>query len=106
MRPLEPTAMHTLPEVLSRRQLFRLKVVYGVALASIAVTILSSSLLMLYALERNRGDSRVINLSGCERMLSQRLTKCILTMERNPSAATAAGRPQEIKTSLKAHCAN
>ncbi|MCY2992917.1 MAG: response regulator [Planctomycetota bacterium] len=101
MRPLESGSGATLPEALSRRQLLRLKVVYGVALAFIAVTILSSSLLMLYALERNRGDSRVINLSGRQRMLSQRLTKCVLALERDPSAAATAGRPKEIGKSLQ-----
>ena len=88
-------------ETLTHPRLFRLKVVYGIALAFIAVTILSSSLLMQYALERNKGDSRVINLSGRQRMLSQRLTKCVLAMERDPVAAAAEGRPKEIAVSLK-----
>ncbi|MEI7729211.1 MAG: SpoIIE family protein phosphatase [Verrucomicrobiota bacterium] len=85
----------------SRHRLFRMKVVYGIALTFIAVTIVSSALIMLYALKRNEGDSRVINLSGRQRMLSQRLTKCVLAMEREPAAATAEGRPAEIEKSLK-----
>lgn len=69
-------------QTLTHQRLVRLMVVYGIALTVIAVTILSSSLLMHYSITRAAGDSRVINLSGRQRMLSQRLTKCVLAMER------------------------
>lgn len=71
-------------ETLSRHQhkLQNLKVIYAVALSLIAMTLLSSSFLMNRVIEHSRSDSRVINLSGRQRMLSQRLTKCALALER------------------------
>ena len=64
------------------KRLHGLKLVYGTALAFNALTLISSSFLMQYAISSNDGDSRVINLSGRQRMLSQRLTKCVLALER------------------------
>ena len=82
------------------RKLQRLKIVYGFALAFIAVTILSSSFVMQYAIRRNGGDSRVINLSGRQRMLSQRLTKCVLALEMETSDAARQARWAEIDKSF------
>jgi nitrate/nitrite-specific signal transduction histidine kinase len=85
---------------IDEKRLHKLKVVYGIALAFIALTLLTSSLLMQYAIKRNGGDSRVINLSGRQRMLSQRLTKCVLAMERSTSADERALRSREIAESF------
>jgi hypothetical protein len=82
--------------VMDERRLLNLKVVYGFALAFIALTIISSSFIMQYAIKRNGGDSRVINLSGRQRMLSQRLTKCVLALERLPAGEEKSRREQEI----------
>lgn len=71
---------------MNEKQLHNLKLVYGIALAFIALTLLSSSFLMQYAIKRNGGDSRVINLSGRQRMLSQRLTKSVLALEHMTTA--------------------
>ncbi len=79
-------------EEISERRLHSLKLVYGIALAFIALTLLSSSLLMQYVIQRNAGDSRVINLSGRQRMLSQRLTKCVLALERPSLSAEEKAR--------------
>ncbi|MEI6207851.1 MAG: ATP-binding protein [Desulfuromonadales bacterium] len=79
-----------------KKRLHNLKLIYGIALAFIALTLLSSSFLMQYAIRRNGGDSRVINLSGRQRMLSQRLTKCVLALERTTSADERARRGKEI----------
>ncbi|MEI6071953.1 MAG: ATP-binding protein [Verrucomicrobiae bacterium] len=83
------------------KRLKRLKVTYGIALTFIALTMLGSSFLMKYSIDRSRGDSRVINLSGRQRMLSQRLTKCVLTLER-ATPDDAQGRIGEIAESLSA----
>jgi signal transduction histidine kinase/CheY-like chemotaxis protein/HPt (histidine-containing phosphotransfer) domain-containing protein len=86
----------------SEKRLWNLKLVYGIALAFIAMTLISSAFLMLYAINRNGGDSRVINLSGRQRMLSQRLTKCVLALERTANAEERALRVKEITKSFAA----
>jgi serine phosphatase RsbU (regulator of sigma subunit) len=88
--------MHFIDE----KRLQHLKVVYGIALAFIALTLLSSSFMMQYAIQRNGGDSRVINLSGRQRMLSQRLTKCVLALERLADGAEQTNRLQEVSESF------
>ncbi len=89
-------------EILSQHQhkFQRLKVIYAVALSLIALTILSSSYLMNRVIESSRGDSRVINLSGRQRMLSQRLTKCALALERTLPAGERDRLLGEMSTSF------
>ncbi|WP_428560337.1 MAG: type IV pili methyl-accepting chemotaxis transducer N-terminal domain-containing protein [Solidesulfovibrio sp. DCME] len=58
----------------------RLKWIYALALAFVALTLLASSLLMQHAIRQEKSDSRVVNLSGRQRVLNQRLTKCVLAM--------------------------
>jgi signal transduction histidine kinase/DNA-binding response OmpR family regulator len=95
------TLENGMPETLSQERLLRLRVVYGIALAVIALTILSSSAMMSYAIRLNGNDSHVINLAGRQRMLSQRLTKCVLAIERDPSGEIAAGRGTEMAQALQ-----
>ena len=81
-------------------RLHGLKLLYGIALAFIALTLLSSSFLMQYAIRSNDGDSRVVNLSGRQRMLSQRLTKCVLALERPTSQGMQNQRVKELTESF------
>ncbi|WP_254454509.1 type IV pili methyl-accepting chemotaxis transducer N-terminal domain-containing protein [Flavobacterium sp. M31R6] len=53
---------------------------YLFALVTIAVTVLLSQLLIQYNLNSQLSDSRIINTSGKQRMLSQKLTKEILVL--------------------------
>ena len=85
---------------MNEKRLHRLKLVYGIALTFIALTLLSSSFLMQYAIKRNDGDSRVINLSGRQRMLSQRLTKCVLALEQPTSSDVRSQRVKELTESF------
>jgi signal transduction histidine kinase/DNA-binding response OmpR family regulator len=85
---------------MTEKRLQHLKVIYGLALAFIALTILSSSLIMQYAIQRNSGDSRIINLSGRQRMLSQRLTKCVLALEQMPEGEEQKLRLKEVSESF------
>lgn len=87
---------------MKRSRLARLKSVYGVALTVIALTIVSSSCLMMYAIKRNGSDSRVINISGRQRMLSQRITKAVLALERNAPAKERSFRAAELGESYAA----
>jgi len=53
---------------------------YIFALITIAITVILSQLLIQYNLYSQLSDSRIINISGKQRMLSQRLTKEILVL--------------------------
>lgn len=53
---------------------------YLFALITIAVTVLLSQLLIQYNLNKQLSDSRIINTSGKQRMLSQKLTKEVLIL--------------------------
>lgn len=53
---------------------------YIISLFTIAVSILLSQLIVQYNLSRNLNDSKIINISGKQRMLSQKLTKQILIL--------------------------
>lgn len=57
-----------------------LRRLYIFALLTIAVTVLLSQLLIQYNLHRQLSDSGIINISGKQRMLSQKLTKEILIL--------------------------
>lgn len=53
---------------------------YIFSLLTIAVSILLSQLIVQYNLSRNLNDSKIINISGKQRMLSQKLSKQILIL--------------------------
>lgn len=57
-----------------------LRRLYLFALLTIAITVLLSQLLIQYNLNSQLSDSRIINISGKQRMLSQKLTKEILIL--------------------------
>ena len=57
-----------------------LRRLYIFALLTIAITVLLSQLLIQYNLHGQLSDSRIINISGKQRMLSQKLTKEILIL--------------------------
>lgn len=65
------------PADISFKNLRRL---YIFALLTIAITVLLSQLLIQYNLNSQLSDSRIINISGKQRMLSQKLTKEILIL--------------------------
>lgn len=57
-----------------------LRRLYLFALLTIAITVLLSQLLIQYNLNSQMSDSRIINISGKQRMLSQKLSKEILIL--------------------------
>jgi hypothetical protein len=57
-----------------------LRRLYIFALLTIAITVLLSQLLIQHNLHSQLSDSRIINISGKQRMLSQKLTKEILIL--------------------------
>jgi len=58
----------------------KLKKLYIFALLTIAVTVILSQLLIQYNLKNQLSDSRIINISGKQRMLSQKLAKEVLIL--------------------------
>lgn len=57
-----------------------LRRLYLFALLTIALTVLVSQFILQYNLNRQLGDSKIINTSGKQRMLSQKLTKELLIL--------------------------
>jgi signal transduction histidine kinase len=58
----------------------KLRRLYIFALLTIAITVILSQILIQYNLNSQLSDSRIINISGKQRMLSQKLTKEILVL--------------------------
>nr|WP_315203628.1 ATP-binding protein [uncultured Flavobacterium sp.] len=58
----------------------KLRRLYIFALITIAITVILSQLLIQYNLYSQLSDSRIINISGKQRMLSQKLTKEVLVL--------------------------
>ena len=58
----------------------KLRRLYLFALLTIAIMVSLSQILIQYNLKRQLSDSRIINISGKQRMLSQKLTKEILIL--------------------------
>lgn len=63
----------------------KLKRMYLFALITIAITVLLSQLLIQYNINRQLNDSRLINISGKQRMLSQKLAKEVLILTTDSS---------------------
>ncbi len=59
----------------------RLTFTYILALSLVAILTISSQVLIHHSLEIQASDSRIINISGRQRMLSQRLTKTALLIK-------------------------
>lgn len=70
-----------------------LRRLYIFALLTIAITVLLSQLLIQYNLNSQLSDSKIINISGKQRMLSQKLTKEVLILN---FYADTTNRKQEI----------
>ena len=85
---------------LTLKKIARIRLLYAFALSFIALVLLTSSAIMHYSIQRNGWDARVINLSGRQRMLSQRLTKCALALAQEPYFSGLDPRFREFELSL------
>lgn len=65
---------------LDQRTFERLRRLYIIALSTIALSVIVSQILIRKHLDDQESDSRVINVAGRQRMLSQKLTKEILSL--------------------------
>ena len=62
-------------------QKFRLKIRYIIALSTIAILMTSGQILIHNSLVKLSSDSRIVNIAGRQRMLSQKLSKIALGIE-------------------------
>jgi len=78
----------------------KLKQMYILALITIAITVLLSQLLIQYNINSQLNDSRLINISGKQRMLSQKLTKEVLILNLASDSLKKEENISNIKTTL------
>ncbi len=82
-------------EAIEKFSFARLRRLYIIAFTAIAVTILVSGLFVQNYLDKQLSDSRVINLAGRQRMLSQKLAKEVLLLSLD-SVEVERGRRIEV----------
>ncbi|MEX2513112.1 MAG: ATP-binding protein [Cyclobacteriaceae bacterium] len=74
---------------------------YLVALCGIAISIILSQLLIQKSIKDQENDAEIINLAGRQRMLSQRITKCVLLIQNTELLNQRQKWAQELRQSLK-----
>src|SRR5688572_19784705 len=72
---------------IQRSRFSRLGTLYVLALSVIATVAITGQALIQSHLQAQRSDSRVVNVAGKQRMLSQKITKTLLYLEPAQSAA-------------------
>ncbi|RIA09938.1 histidine kinase [Flavobacteriaceae bacterium MAR_2010_72] len=86
---------------LDQRTFDRLSRLYIIALSTIAVSVIVSQILIRKHLNNQQSDSTVINVAGRQRMLSQKLTKEIVSLTRVESVEERINIKEKIKQTLK-----
>lgn len=90
-----PNSKHEIP--LDTTTFVRIRKWYLLALAGIALTIILAQLLIQSHLNTQLNDSRVINVAGRQRALSQKLVKEILLLEE----ASTAEESEQLRTEVR-----
>ncbi|WP_075340739.1 ATP-binding protein [Tenacibaculum agarivorans] len=78
----------------------KLSRLYVLALSTIAVSVIISQFLIRKHLKDQQSDSTVINIAGRQRMLSQKLTKEVVTLSSKSDLQTQIHLKDEIKQTL------
>ncbi|WP_308993754.1 ATP-binding protein [Mariniflexile litorale] len=86
---------------LDQRTFDRLSRLYIIALSTIALSVLVSQILVRKHLNDQQSDSSVINVAGRQRMLSQKLTKEIVSLSTENSLPKRLLLKEKIKRTLK-----
>ncbi|MDO7171217.1 ATP-binding protein [Mariniflexile sp. AS56] len=86
---------------LDQRTFDRLSRLYIIALSTIAVSVLVSQMLVRKHLNDQQSDSSVINVAGRQRMLSQKLTKEIVSLSTENTSTERLLLKNKIKQTLK-----
>ncbi|HWQ30512.1 MAG TPA: diguanylate cyclase [Negativicutes bacterium] len=79
----------------------RLKKEYTIALGILVIMLLLSQAAVQYTIHLNISDSRIVNIAGRQRMLSQRINKAVLGLIYCASAEDHAYYTRELDTSLQ-----
>lgn len=74
---------------------------YLVALSAIALSIILSQILVQKFISEQENDSRIVNLSGRQRMLSQKISKCALLLTDPSSFSNDLKTVKELEEALK-----
>ncbi|MBP0905780.1 ATP-binding protein [Mariniflexile gromovii] len=86
---------------LDQRTFDRLSRLYIIALSTIALSVVLSQILVRKHLNDQQSDSSVINVAGRQRMLSQKLTKEIVSLTTESSTEERILLKEKIKQTLK-----
>jgi nitrate/nitrite-specific signal transduction histidine kinase len=73
---------------------------YIMAISIIVFLILSSQFIIQFTIQLESGDSRVINIAGRQRMLSQRINKCAFGFNQAKDAIERTHYLDELKNSV------
>lgn len=74
--------------------------IYVTALALIALAISISQFLVQYSIKNNESDSRIINISGRQRMLSQKISKAALSLSQASSEMDFISNKKELQNAV------
>lgn len=85
---------------LDQRTFDKLRRLYIIALSTIAVSVIISQILIRTHLSRQESDSTVINVAGRQRMLSQKLTKDIVSLSSETNLENKLYLKNNIKKTL------
>ncbi|MEX2357970.1 MAG: ATP-binding protein [Pirellulaceae bacterium] len=80
----------------------RLTLLYVLALSAVALLSIAGQILVQWSLVRQLSDSRVVNLAGRQRMLSQRLTMQSLLLQKADTAEQRIEQQADLSQSLTA----
>ncbi|UKM64433.1 type IV pili methyl-accepting chemotaxis transducer N-terminal domain-containing protein [Flavobacteriaceae bacterium GSB9] len=85
---------------LDQRTFNKLSRLYVIALSAIAVSVIASQILIRNHLNDQQSDSSVINVAGRQRMLSQKLTKDVVSLSAEPVSEKRLLLKDKIKETL------
>lgn len=83
--------------IITEANISRTRWIYALALTFVALTLIGSSVLVHRAISHDRGDVRIVNLAGRQRMLSQRMAKCVLALSSPKMEQSAAPYLHELR---------
>lgn len=98
---LEPSHLPSNQTFNDKKLLRRLTVLYALALSTIALLAITSQILIQLLLSQQAADSRVINIAGRQRMLSQRISKASLAIQQANMPSEREQWTQELQETIQ-----